>query len=397
MQREVPHVFLDYCRQTPVEEGLLNHRGVVYEEKAGYHALFAAKIVPEPYGVIKQRKLGWADRDLLDEVLDRQGRFIASLHYIDPRSASPDPYLRTVALRYISTPDHPHLSVILVGKVFAPEREQAHTLALEWYWDISALFSSDYQLLPFASEEEFTLQSGQQLLGSISSSAQTAEARRFEMFLPRPLNRDIRETHYLVFPFAWHRNGMEQVWQVLASQSAPMLVSVVLRPAYLYEAEEFHLARLYEMGKTLAESERIIDRILGEQTAQIYADYLRSWRQPFLVRVQIVAPQGIPGALARAVGCALSYGTLKSDDRAGLPFPGYELVEPGEDEFETAQQNACLLEMGHWGPDQAALPYRRFRYLTDLRGAQCAFRLPFIPMGGIPGVLFETAVSAASS
>jgi len=397
MERKGPYVHTVYSPNTPIETGTFDRFGVAYQHVSGYHAVFAARVVLEPYEVLVERKRGWLERDLLDEVLDRQRRFIASLHYVDPRSASPDLHLRTVALRYISSPGDEQVRVILVGKAFASDADQALSLASAWYEEIEALFPSDYLLLPIETEEEFLDQSGQEMLGAISSPAQTAEVRRFEMFWPRPCERDVTEGHYVVYPFAWHRDGLEQVWQVMASGRVPAIVSVILRPSYLYEAEEIHLTRFYEAAIQLAESKRPADRILGEQAAHVYAGYLCSWRHPFLVRVQVVAPHGIPGALARAVGCALSYGgaQTRSDGKSGMPFPGYELVVPEEGECDLAREDVCLLEMGDWGPDQAAAPYRRFRYLADVQGAHCAFRLPFVPKGGIPGVVFGQAAGSA--
>ena len=399
MRREAPYVYVVHSPNTPVETGVFDRLGVAYKHMSGYHALFAARVVLEPYEVLTQRKRGWLERDLLDEILDRQRRFIASLHYVDPRSASPDLHLRTVALRYVARPSAEQVDVILVGKVFAPDLGQARSLASAWYEEIEALFPSDYKLLPIKSEEQFMAQSGQELLETLSSSMQTVEVRRFEMFIPRPSERDVTEGHYVVYPFAWHRDGMEQVWQVMASGTVPTIVSVVLRPAYLYEAEEIHLTRFYEAATKLVESGCAADRILGEQAAHVYAGYLRSWRHPFLVRVQIVTPLEIPGALARAVGCALSYGgtPTHSGGQGDFLFPGYELVMPEEGECKRARDNVCLLEMGDWGPDQAAVPYRRFRYLADVQGAHCAFRLPFVPKGGIPGVAFGQAIESAAT
>lgn len=386
--QETPFVHIAHRQETPVESGLFNHLGVAYEPLHGYHALFAARVLVTPYEILAERKWGMVERDLLDEILDRQRRFIASLHYIDPCSASPDPNLKTAALRYVARPEMHRIDTILMGKVFAHQIDQARDIALAWYKEIESLFSHDYKLQPLESKDAFMAQSGQTLLKSISEPTQTAEVRRYEMFLPRPTEREVRETHYVVYPFMWHRNGMDQVWQVMASMSAPVILSVMLRPAYLYEAEELHLARFYEATKKLADSKHVTDHVLGEQAVQIYAGYLRTWRQPFLVRAQIAAPQGTPRALTRAVGCALSYGAPVGGDDKHSPFPGYELVTPTEKDCKTACDNVCWLEMQDWGADQAAPAYRRFRYLTDLKGAHCLFRLPFVPKAGLPGVQF---------
>jgi hypothetical protein len=386
MNQEKLYVHVIYSNKTQVESGAFNQFGVVYRSTPGYHALFAARVLQEPYDVLAERKWGWTIRDLLDEVLDRQRRFIASSHYVDPRSASPNPHLRTLALRYIASPVTRQVDVVLMGKVFALEHEQALALASGWYEEVRMLFPPDYRLVPIESEQEFMHHSGQEFLQGVLSPSQLAEVRRFEMFLPRLREQDAREIDYLVYPFLWHRNGMEQVWQVMALCSTPVIVSVALRSAYLYEAEELHLARFYEAATKLANSQHVAEHIMGETATAIYADYLRSWIQPFLARVHIIAPERIPGALARATGCAVAYGTLTDSGQEEFPYPGYEIVVPNEEECAVARENVCLLEMNDWGPDQAAAPYRRFRYLTDVRGAQCAFRLPFVPRAGIPGV-----------
>ncbi len=385
MKRETPYIHIVYSSATRVESGTFAPSGVVYRSTAGHHALFAARVMVEPYEVLAQRKWGWIERDLLDEVLDRQRRFIASLHDVGLQSVFPNIHLRTVALRYVASGNSRQIDVILVGKVFASEPEQARASALTWYEEIEALIPRDYSLVPLVSEQEFMRQSGQELLET--TSTQVVEVRRFETFRLGPRQQAVMETDYLVYPFLWHRHGMEQVWQAMASQRALSVVSVTLRPTYLYEAEEFHLARLYQAATETAISENVAERILGEQAATIYADYLCSWKQPFLVRVQIVVSQRIPGALARATGCALAYGTLTGSGQEEFPFPGYEIVVPDEEELTVARENVCLLETNDWGPDQAAAPYRRFRYLTDSKGAHCMLRLPFVPKEGIPGVL----------
>ncbi len=394
MKQMIPFIHTIHCLDTLVESGMFDPFGIVYEHVAGYHALFAAQVVLEPYEVVARRKLGWVERDLLDEILDRQGRFIASLHFMDSQSASPDPNLRTVALRYIAYPDTRQVDVILMGKAFAPGLDQARAAALGWYEEINALLSPDYRLVPLCSQTEFVTRSGQQLLEEVSKPEEMAEIRRFEMFLPRPVEKDVRETHYLVYPFAWHRNGMEQVWQVMASLSVPTAVSVLLRPAYLYEAEELHLTRFYEAAKKLTESGRATDRLLGEQALQIYTNYLFSWRQPYLVRVQLAVPRGVPRTLARAAGCAISYSS-NTGGGTGFSFPGYEFIVPEEQECETARDNVCMLEMDNWGCDQAAPPYRRFRHLSDVKGVQSVFRLPHVPKAGMPGAAFDISTDAS--
>ena len=385
MKQQSPYVHIVHSSATRVETGVFAPSGVVYSNTPGHHALVAARVQPERYEVLAERKWGWIEGDLLDEIQDRVGRFIACQHDVGLQSVLSDVHLRTLGLRYVSSGDSQQLDIILISKVFAPEREAARALALNWFEEISLLLPHDYGLVPLVSQQEFMRHSGQALLEA--QSALSAEIRRFETFRLRPRQEDVQETDYLVYPFLWHRHAMEQVWQVMASHPAPAVVSMTLRPAYLYEAEEFYLGQLYEAATEAANSENAAERILGEQATSIYAEYLRSWKHPFLARVQITASEKIPPALARVTGCALAYGSGSGQEN--YAFPGYEVLVPDADEGALARENACLLEMNDWGRDQAAPPYRRFRYLTDVKGARCVFQLPFVPKEGIPGVLIR--------
>jgi hypothetical protein len=169
----------------------------------------------------------------------------------------------------------------------------------------------------------------------------------------------------------------------------PTMVNVAIRPAYLYEVEEIHLRQLYAAARELADAEHPDLRVQGEIAAGVYASYLTRLSHPFLMRVGVVAQGKVPMALARALGTTLTYGFLGSaEDERGMPAPGYDIQFPARDELSIAVGNLRLLEMDDWGYDLAIPPYRRFRYLVDTKTAHCAFRLPFVPKGGIPGVLF---------
>jgi len=387
----VPYIQLAKRTDTPIESGDFDSLGVVFERRAGIHALFAARVVPQPYEIVEQRKWGFSAKDLLHEVLDRQMRFIASLHYVESHSPSPDPHIKTVALRYVAHPAMGQVDIALIGKVFAATVEEAHDLARARCAEIVALFPYDYDLIPATSAEEFAALSGQSLIEGVSSPAQLVEVRRYEAFVPRISEADVTEGDYLLFPFIWHPNAMEQVWRAMALLPVPTLVNVTLRPTYLYEAEEIHLRQLHAAAKKLADAEQPDLRIQGEIAAKIYADYLTRLGHPFLMRIGVVTQGKMPMALAQALGTALTYGFLAGVDEHEMPTPGYEILSPTQDELDTARRNLCLLEMDDWGYDLAAPPYRRFRYLVDTTSAHCAFRLPFPPRGDLPGVTFAAA------
>jgi len=385
----VPYIQLTKRADTPVESGDFDGLGVVFERGAGIHALFAVRVVPQPYEVVEQRKWGFPARDLLNEVMDRQMGFIASLHYVHPQSPSPDPHIKTVALRYIAHPAIGQVDIALIGKVFATTVEKARDLAQVWCAEIVALFPYDYDVIPVTSAEEFAALSGESLIEGVSSPMQLVEVRRYEAFVPKILETDVTEGDYLLFPFVWHPNGMEQVWRAMALLPVPTLVNVTLRPTYLYEAEEIHLRQLHAAARKLADAEHPDLQIQGKIAAKLYADYLTQLAHPFLMRVQAVAETTMPMALAQALGTSLTHEFLTGiEGKCEVPTPGYEILFPTQDELSTAQHNLRLLEMDNWGYDLAAPPYRRFRYLVDATSAHCAFRLPFPPRGDLPGVIF---------
>lgn len=394
MTKPAPHIQLARRADTPIESGEFDSLGVVFEHLTGIHALFAARVAPQSYEVVEQRKWGFLARDLLHEVMDRQMRFIASLHYVDSQPPSPNPHLKTVALRYIAHPATGQVDVALIGKVFATTADEARDLARAWCAEIIALFPYDYELIPATSAEEFAALSGQSLIKRMSSPRQLVEVRRYEAFVPKTSETDVTEGDYLLFPFIWHPNAMEQVWRAMALLPVPILLNVTLRPTCLYEVEEIHLRQLYTAAKKLEDAEHPDLQIQGRTAAKLYADCLTRLSHPFLMRIQATAEGPMPMALAQALGTSLVHGFLTGiEGECEIPTPGYETLFPTQDELSTAQDNLRLLEMDNWGYDLAAPPYRRFRYLVDTTGAHCAFRLPFPPRGGLPGVTFPISLT----
>ncbi|MFX1352843.1 MAG: hypothetical protein ACFFGP_02655, partial [Promethearchaeota archaeon] len=375
--------------KTPIESGDFDQLGVVFERMDGYHSLFAAQVIPQPFESVLDRKWGWTPYQLLLEVMDRQRRFIASLHWVDPSQSCPNSHLKTVALRYLRRPGSDTIDLTMMGKVFAAEADQAKHLALGWWQEIASLFTYDYELVPASSPEAFEELSGLAYLDEIDSPTQMAEIRRYEMFTPRPGGQTVTEGDYVLLPFAWHPNGMEQVWRAMALLPCLSLVNVTLRPTCLYEAEEIHLSQLRAAAQKQASSDQVDLQLQGQLAAWLYTTQLSRLQHPFLMRVQVAAGEEGLVALARAVGTTLAYAPLTQTqpEQEALSI-SYDIAMPSSDELVIAKENLRVLEFHGWGNDQAAPPYRRFRYLFDVTGAHCAFRLPFMPKGGLPGLQF---------
>jgi hypothetical protein len=389
MQSPTPYIHIIPRTSTPIESGDFDQLGVVFEHVDGYHALFAAQVSPRSYESVEAHKWGWTSHQLLLEVLDRQRRFITSLYRLDSCGRYPNRHLRTIAMRYFRRQDHDTIDLVLLGKVFAETADRVRQLALEWWQEISALFTYDCELVPVASSEAYEELSGSSYLEKINPTTDLAEIRRHEIFVPKPTGQAVMEGDYLVFPFVWHPNAMEQVWRAMALLPCASLVNVTLRPTYLYEAEEIHLNQLLAAAQQLASSDRPMLRTQGQVAARLYETYLSRLLHPFLMRVQIASQRPGRDALAQAVGTALTYAPLMQTELSPEAFSvPYDIATPTSHDLSQALENLRTLEFHSWGDDQAAAPYRRFRYLFDAAGAHCAFRLPFMPRHGLPGIHF---------
>jgi len=157
------------------------------------------------------------------------------------------------------------------------------------------------------------------------------------------------------------------------------LVSASLRQTKLYEAEERGLSDLYATFEKLEKVHWLKAKVQGKIGMQLYAEYLRRLRRPFLLKIQIAGEQPIPQGLIHALGAGLTGlpdGVLEggADD---FIETSYDFVLPETpEELAVARRNLKLLEHDFWGRDLPLAKYRRFRYLVDARWANCAFRIP---------------------
>jgi len=384
MNRETPqtrpYIHTSDAEPTLVETGEFDDMGVVEETVEGFHSIFALKVTSVPAFSEADRKRGLSWKDWAWETLYRQIQFIASLHRSLPDTASPNPDLRSFELCYIASGEG-QVDIVLLAKAFDPERQRSRNLALSLSREILALFPGEYGLTPVTSEDGFRACGLPESVEEIEGRWWIGEMRRYEEFIPLESERQVREENYLVYPFTWTLTGMARVVEVLANWAGPALVGVCLRPTWLYEAEERQLCDLYASFEKLGEVKWLKSRIQGQIGMQIYADYLRRLKRPFLMRVRFAGRDAEPDGLIRALGSALAAfpeDALDRDSEGYLDAP-YEVVFPhggtGE-ELEVARYNFQLLEFDGWGEELSLPRYRRFRYLVDARGANSAFRIP---------------------
>jgi len=376
---------------TPVETGEFDDLGVVEETVGGYHSIVALRVTALPLyaGDPWTRGLLW--QEWTQELLCRQAQCLAALHPSLLKAEGPNPTLRTLDLRYVAQGD---LQVVLLLKTFDPDAQRSRWWAQAFAEEVMALFPPEYGLQPVASEQAFA----RCALGwkedkveedELAPGWWLGEIRRYEEFVPLDRERQVREQNYLVYPFTWRSSGMSQVLALLHGWPGQAVVSVALRPTYLYEAEERHLCDLYATFEKLEGASWLKARVQGQIGQRIYAGYLRRLKRPYLMRVRFAGCGSQPEALVRALGAtlaALPESAPAPQTGGGLPAAqfdaGYQVAFPRRDfpgELEIAWRNFEWLEFDAWGPEMSLPIYRRFRYLSDAWAANSAFRLPVLP------------------
>lgn len=380
-QMEQPYVYVSDREETEVESGEFDDLGVVPRVMEGYHAIFAARVRPALWN--RANSTGPAvspgQRGTAREILGQQIQFIASLYQPSEDDLCPNPSLRTLDLRFIGQGTGEEVRVALLGKAFDPHPEQARELALEFWEEVALLFPRDYRLVPAATEAEFEACFLGDLIDDIAHSRQIADIRRYEEFIPLEREEQVWEQDYLVYPFVWSRQALDPLPRLLRSLPGRYLVSASLRQTKLYEAEERGLSELYATFEELEKVNWLKAKVQGKIGMQLYTEYLRRLRRPFLLKIQIAGEQPLPQGLIHALGAGLTGlpdRVLQGEANDYVETSYVPVFPETSDELAVAKRNLKLLEHDFWGRDLPLAKYRRFRYLVDARWANCAFRVP---------------------
>ena len=339
-----------------------------------YHALFAAQVRVPPFDERVQSRWGWTAQDLLLEALDRQLLFIESQHPRDDLAQEEEPARRTLALRCLVDPAHGCLSLVLIGKVCDLKRELARQAALAYWRELAAVFPYDYLLQPVTGEAGFHAAAGWGLLAAAGKPQAVVEICRFEGAL-------VSSPSVIYLLGEWQRSlfAGEQIWRALAGCDRPLLLNVMLRPSVLLDAELLALAEMAAAAEQAAAQAGLATvHREAEWAARAYAGLLSNLRYPYLVRLHLVCPQGVPEYLLRAVGSALTHAGQDEP-----PLPGYQSIPAGtQDCLEQLRVNLAWLEPDAGPHDSRFAGFGRVRYLAGAHQASALFRLPF--PGGSP-------------
>lgn len=379
----------------PASQG--EYRGAERADRP-FYALFAVRVTPRPMEVRLKWRWGFNNFALLEEAADRMRQFIESQHPAEDVPVG-DAVDRALALRCSSVGGGAELDLALVGRVGGATRRAAHDAAVEYWHELASAFPYDYQLAPATSRDIFHRWSGKSWLapksledtgdnqptrrqtGKLNPPAlQIVEVRRFEGALATGAN-------FIYTLGCWHfaLRSDEIIWRALAGAPRPVMLNVAIQPAILqqnelYTLEEMRLATLPATDAVMPAVRREAEWIAGS-----FDERVRTLRYPYVLRVHLVAPDSVPDGLVRSLGAAFTHPAATEDRR-----PGYQTeIISGPQEVEYCRRSMYWLEpLAHETP--AVDPrFARLRYLFGVREALAAFRFPFPPDGGLPGVMFE--------
>jgi hypothetical protein len=224
---------------------------------------------------------------------------------------------------------------------------------------------------------------------------------------PDALFSDARRVYH-IYPFLFNAASETTLFRLLLRQSAPLALSIRLRPTALNAAEQ---ALLEEQ---IARCERYAQLSLGQASEDIEAlaptlqQQARLLQQRFvknlyalkdnaaLLRVEAAtAAKVIPQVVIDAVGAALS---LPAGGCAGAPQSletflsgGYEFSECQTDALAARAKGFRELAFTLGADERAPTPANRLRYLFDAIEAAAIFRFPAPTLEATPGLPMKTA------
>ncbi len=351
-----------------------------------WRALFACQVCLLPFDELTARKWGFNNGALLEEAFDRRRLFVESQHTAaEPQSGPAD--CRALSLRCRNDPTQDGLLLSLIARVCASSSQAARQAACEYWLEIASTFPWDYQLLPASSQAEYHRLCGENMWQGVDQVNSLAEVQRFEavVSLGSSLAAGENPYHFLLMgQWGASRYSNEQTWRLLAGADREVMLDVQVHPSVLYEEEK---DLLDSMGKSLekasksASSPQVLPYV--QYAARKYAENLALWMyHPYHVQVHLVAPQGLPDYLPRALGFALTH-----TEDSHPPAPGFQIVRP-QDSENAAHWRDCLQVL-----EPALTPiqdarFTRMRYLTGAIEACSLLQLPYPPGPGLPGVHF---------
>lgn len=343
--------------------------------ETGWQAMFACQVCVQAFAEVQKLRWGFNAAVLLVEALDRQKLFIESQYHGNPlQEIAPEE--RAIAFRAIRLPSA-GLLLALVGKVSAASQEKAHELGLAYCDELVSTFPYDYKIHPALTKAVFNKLIGKNLLAACQTPPTMAQILRFETAL--------RTKNGLIYVNGcWQTSDRsdEQIWRTLGNYPRPALLNISLRPAIL-DNDERQL--LWDMQQVSSPSDSISQAHpappFDKWAEPLINRRINPWKHYFLLQMHLLAPSGVTDSLARPIGSAI---TRESPE---LFSPGFITHYPANDmrarEWNQNLENLVFAPT-HLNPSSLS----RLTDIADLNEAHSAFRFPYPPEAGLPGVKF---------
>jgi len=340
-----------------------------------YQAIFAFQVCLQPFEILQKNRWGFNAAALLTEALDRQKLFIESQYHGNPFQ-EPTSNEQTLALRCIRIPEE-GLLLALLGKVNAPGREEARTIALEYCNEIKSTFPHDYKIHPATQQETYNRLIGRDILKNCQAQKSIAQLLRFET--------PLRTQNGLVYIHGfWQTSDRsdEQIWRMLGNYPRPAMLNISLRPTILDSDERQFI---WDMKKVSVPFESISPmhppQPFDKWVEPFIERRLNPWKRYYLLQIHLLVPSGVTRSLIRAIGSTI---TRESPD---LLSPGFLSVHPASDSAaQDWRAHIAGLEITptHYNPSSLS----RLSDIADLNEAHSVFRFPYPHETGLPEVKF---------
>lgn len=342
-------------------------------------ALFGIRIRPLSFEQRKDFKWGFSAANARQEAVERQQQFVADLRFRSPldfRSPTNEP---TLALHGFHDPAEQGLILCLLGAVNGRDAAEAYALAVDLWRFLTATFPYDYELTPLCTRTDYLNDTGMGLLDKIEGQNEIVELRRFEMRLTTH-----RGPGFLLGSWQSAGGSDEQVWRALASANQPTLLSVRIQPTTISAPERAKIDALMNISPAGEESPAELVAQYCRLGAALYEERKGSWRSPYMMQLHLASLGGVPGYLTRALASAMTYHRDDVSDQSG-----YQVAIPHETQDVTRWRQALTqVTFANASPASTNQFMYRLSLLAGLDETLAAFRWPYPPQPGLPGVRF---------
>jgi hypothetical protein len=296
-------------------------------------------------------------------------------------------------LRFITRPsgdlvDSSEIDIVLLGKVFHPNRNQAQKLCLQlWHKFISHYPLEDpfnYPVEPIQEEDLVNYLTPFETFEHIDQ--RLLEIRKFEDFDPFSGNELVG---YFPHPFdpTFDAAALGRLLETLAKQQQVCVVSVCLQPTELSQQELVAINQMlsrYISIRSASANSSWLDIYRKERHEDIHRAFwplINQRNHLFKMKIQVIGEQYAPDNLLEALGSELMR-YHPSEPRQ------WSRVSPqNSEDAQIAIYNFSFLEQRPWGEQRIEPLLQRLRSLVSVLEATGAFRLPIPPESGyLPGL-----------